>query len=301
MEQIKQPLYKSMWKNRISYLFLLPALLLLMTFQVIPLVKSFKYSLYQWDGILPATYVGFENFVQLFQDETFLISLKNNLLFTVLTTFFTVALGFLFAVAIERRVKGWSIFKFTYFLPVMISMTVVGMLFSKIMEPSFGMLNALLGALGLESWQQAWLGDPKLVMYSVIAVTIWQYSGFTMLLILAALEGISPEIHDAATIDGVTPIRRIFSIIFPIIRRIVYIVTMLQIIFSFKVFDITWVMTGGGPGTSSEMLGTFLYKTAFRSNEFGYASSIAVSMTLIILVISLVYLSLTRLSVQDKE
>jgi ABC-type sugar transport system permease subunit len=298
---LQLPIIKVFWKHKVSYLFLLPSLLLLLVFIVVPLFKSFQYSLYSWDGISTPTFIGLENFRQVLQDPDFGIALKNNIIFTVLTTFGTVVIGFLLAVAIERRVRGWAIFKFTYFIPVMIAMTVVGVLFNRIFEPSFGILNRFLGLIGLESLQMAWLGDPNIALYSIIAVTIWQYSGFTMLLLLAAMEGIDPSIHDAATIDGVSTFQRIVNIIYPNIKRVVLIVTMLQIIFSFKVFDIVWVMTYGGPGNASEVLGTFLYKTAFRSYQFGYASAIAVAMTVIIFVISLIYSYFSRLGNSEKE
>lgn len=294
-------LLKRVWQYKMSYLFVLPALVLLAAFLGVPFIRSFTYSLYEWNGISSPVYVGLQNFSTLFHDKYFWNAFSNNLKFTVITTLVTCLLGFLFAVAIDRRVKGWSIFKFAYFLPVMISMTVVGVLFGKIFEPAFGILNSLLGALGLESWQHAWLGDPEIALYSIIGVTIWQYSGFTMILFLAAVEGISPEIHDAATIDGVSSFRRIVNIILPIVKRIVLMVVMLQIIFSFKVFDIVWVMTRGGPGTTSDILGTFLYKTAFRNEQFGYASSISVTMTITIFVVSIIYLSISKLGKHDND
>jgi len=306
MKQMDRPVtiaywLKSLWRYKVSYLFVLPSVVLFAVFMVVPLVRSFSYSLYDWDGITSPQFTGWGNFEQLLKDEYFWNALKNNIIFTVLTTVFTCLFGFLFAVAIDRRLKGWAVFKFTYFIPVMISMTVVGVLFGKILEPSFGILNSLFGKLGLESLQLAWLGDPDLALYTIIGVTVWQYSGFTMLLFLAAIEEISPEIHDAATLDGVSGFKRMTQIMLPIVKRVVFMVIMLQIIFSFKVFDIVWVMTLGGPGSASEVLGTFLYKTAFRSEQFGYASSISVVMTLIIFTISLIYLYFSNLGRHEKE
>lgn len=296
-----QQLLKQMWKYRISYLFVMPACLFLLIFLAIPFLQSFNYSLYEWNGISSAIFVGLENFKTLLQDDYFWNAFKNNVIFTSVTTIFTCLFGFLFAVAIDRRLKGWFVFKLTYFIPVMISMTVVGVLFGKIFEPAFGILNSMFGYLGLESLQLAWLGDPDIALYSIIGVTIWQYSGFTMLLFLAGIEGISPEIHDAATIDGVSGFRRIVNIILPMVKRVLYMVIMLQIIFSFKVFDIVWVMTRGGPGSSSDILGTFLYKTAFRNEQFGYASSISVAMTITIFIVAIIYLSISKLGKHEKE
>jgi raffinose/stachyose/melibiose transport system permease protein len=296
-----QTLVRLMWKNRIAYLFVIPSLILLFGLIIIPLFQSFRYSFYEWDGLLPPVFVGLENYRNLLQDESFWMALKNNFIFTGIVTTFTVGLGFLFAVAIDRRLKGWRTYKFVFYIPVMVSMTIVGLLFQKIYEPTHGILNSFLGAIGLESWQQAWLGNPDIALYSVIATAIWQHSGFTMLLLLTAIEGISPEIHDAATIDGVSGFQRITRIIFPLVKRLIFVVTMLQIIYSFKVFDKIYVMTGGGPGTSTQVLATYLYKTAFGGFMFGYGSAIAVMMTLFVFTFSLVYLYFSKLGQQESD
>ncbi|MEG2698822.1 MAG: sugar ABC transporter permease, partial [Ruthenibacterium sp.] len=217
------------------------------------------------------------------------------LLYMVFTVAFTVIIGLLLAIVIERRFKGWKIYKFIYYIPVMMSITVVATLFAKIYEPSYGILNSLLGFLNLDFLKQAWLGDPKMVLPSIIFTSVWQYSGFTMILFLVGLEGISPDIHEAATLDGVTELQRIRYITLPCVKRIIYVTIMLQMIFSFKSFDIIWVMTKGGPGTSSEVLGTLLYKTAFNYQDFGYASAIAVVMTVIIGSISLIYMKMSQI------
>jgi len=292
---------RRIWQHRMAYLFVLPSLVLLIAFMLVPLIRTFQISLYRWDGLLSPVYVGFDNFQRLVGDKVFWMSLKNNLIFLVIVTGATVVLGFLFAVVIERRFKGWKIYKFTFYVPAMISMAVVGMLFQKILEPSYGILNSFLGFVGLESLQSAWLGDPDLALYSVIAVTIWQYSGFTMLLFLSGVEGISPEVHDAATIDGVTGVQRVTRIIFPLVKRLALVITMLQIIFSFKVFDIVYVMTRGGPGDASQVLGTYLYKQAFSDYQFGYASSIGFLMAILVFGFTLVYLYFSKLSEQEAE
>jgi raffinose/stachyose/melibiose transport system permease protein len=294
-------LAKTLWKNRIAYLFVLPSILFLVGLIVIPLIRSFQFSFYDWDGLLKPTFIGFENYQELISDSSFWMALKNNLIFTSFVTTFTVILGFLFAVAIDRRLKGWRTYKFVFYIPVMISMTIVGLLFQKIYEPTYGILNSFLGIIGLESLQSAWLGDPDIVLYSVIATAIWQHSGFTMLLFLTAIEGISPEIHDAATIDGVTGSKRITTIIFPLVKRLVFVVAMLQIIYSFKVFDKIYVMTGGGPGDASQVLATYLYETAFGKYQFGYASSIAVMMTLFVFTFSIIYLYFSKLGDRDHD
>lgn len=276
------------YKARLAYLFLAPAFFLLILFIAYPLLRSLILSLYEWNGITRPEFVGLANFRLLFQDSSFFKALSNTIIFSVLTTAGTVIIGFLLAVAIERRVKGWAFFKVIYFLPVMMSMTVVGLLWGQLYDPTFGPINVFLKAVGIDN-PPAWMGDPKVALYAIIAVTIWQYSGFPMIVFLAAMENIPLDIHDAATIDGVNTRQRITRIIFPLIRQVFAVIVMLQIVFSLKVFDIIWVMTQGGPGESTSVLGVYLYRNAFIYTYFGYGSAVAVVMTAIIFTLSMLY------------
>lgn len=273
----------------VGYLFLLPALALLGLFIAYPIVHSLVISFLSWDGVLPWRFVGLDNFERLLNDGRFYDALWHNLVFMVLTTVGIVGLGFLLALAIERRVRGWQVFKIIYFLPVMLPMTVTGMLWGRILEPTLGPVNSFLRAIGLEALALPWLGDVRTSLPVIIVVTIWQYAGFGMILLLAAMENIPTDIHDAATIDGVDTIQRARYIILPMVSRVLAVVIMVQMIFSFKVFDIVWVMTHGGPGESSQILGTYLYRQAFQYHYLGYGSALALAMSAIIFAISIVY------------
>ena len=279
---------REVYKARLAYLFLAPAFLLLIIFIAYPLVRSLVLSLYEWNGITQPKFVGLANFRLLFQDKTMLKAVYNTFAFSILTTAGTVIIGFLLAVAIERRVKGWAFFKVIYFLPVMMSMTVVGLLWGQLFDPTFGPINTVLKALGVAK-PPVWMGDPGVALYAIIGVTIWQYSGFPMIVFLAAMENIPLDIHDAATIDGVGVWQRITRIIFPMIKHVVAVIIMLQIIFSLKVFDVIWVMTQGGPGEATTVLGIYLYRNGFIYTYFGYASAVAVVMTVIIFSVSMIY------------
>jgi multiple sugar transport system permease protein len=279
---------RQMYKARLAYLFLTPAFLLLLIFIAYPLVRSLVLSLYEWNGITQPKFIGLANFKLLFQDDTFLKAVYNTIAFSILTTAGTVLIGLMLAVAIERRVKGWTVFKVIYFLPVMMSMTVVGLLWGQLYDPTFGPINVMLKAIGVAR-PPVWMGSPGVALYAIIAVAIWQYSGFPMIVLLAAMENIPLDIHDAATIDGVNVWQRIIRIIFPMIRQVFAVIVMLQIIFSLKVFDVIWVMTQGGPGESTTVLGIYLYRNAFIYTYFGYGSAIAVVMTAIIFTLSMLY------------
>lgn len=279
---------RQLHKARLAILFLAPAFLLMLTFIGYPLVRSLYLSLFKWNGITKPQFIGLQNFSMLFQDASFYNALSNTLRFAILTTAGTVIVGFFLAVAIERRVIGWKTFKVIYFLPVMMAMTVVGMLWGQLLDPTFGPVNTLLKGLGIAR-PPVWMGDPKITLYAIVGVSIWQYAGFPMIVFLAAMENIPLDIHDAATIDGVNAWQRIARVIFPMIKNVIAVMVMLQIIFSLKVFDVIWVMTQGGPGEATNVLGVYLYRNAFVYTYFGYGSAIAVVMTAIVFSISMLY------------
>jgi ABC-type sugar transport system permease subunit len=280
-------------KNIVAYVFIAPAFALMAIFLIYPIIQSLLLSFYEWNGIAPRVYIGLENFERLLRDRVLILAITNNVIFSIFTTVGTVVLGFTLAYSIERRVRGWRLFKVAYFIPVMVSGTVVGLLWEKLLDPTFGAVNVLLSALGVQD-PPVWLGDPLFAMVSLIVVTIWQYAGFPMIIFLAAMENIPQEIHDSATLDGVNWRQRATAIIMPLISNVTMTVILLQLIFSFKVFDIVWTMTQGGPGEATNVLAVYLYRTAFRFTEFGYGSAIAVVMFVIIFVLSNVYLRIFR-------
>ncbi|WP_159618133.1 carbohydrate ABC transporter permease [Ruania rhizosphaerae] len=288
------------WKaHDLPILFILPTVLLIGGFMIFPLGYSIVMSFFDWNGLTEATFTGLDNYARLIADSGFWGAVQNNGLFLLLFTFFTVSLGFIFAVAISRRMKGWRIYRFTFFIPFILVTAVIAVLWAQIYEPTHGILNSALGAIGLESWQQLWLGNPTLTMYSISVIAIWQLSGWTMLLYLGAMEAIDEEIHDAATIDGVSSWQRCWYIIAPLVRRMTIVLVMLQIIAAIKTFDLIWVLTKGGPFYASEVMGTLLYRTAFEQQDFGYASTVAVAMTVIVMVSTLIYLKFTKLTDQE--
>jgi ABC-type sugar transport system permease subunit len=285
--------WRQVRNNAIAYIFLAPAFLLMAVFLAYPIIQSLLLSFYEWNGIAPRVYIGLENFERLFRDRVLILAITNNVVYSIFTTFGTVVLGFLLAYSIERRVRGWGIFKIAFFIPVMVGGTVIGLLWEKLLDPTFGAVNVLLTALGVEN-PPVWLGDPFYAMVSLIVVTIWQYAGFPMIIFLAAMEGIPQEIHDSATLDGVNWRQRATKIILPLVNNVTMTIILLQLIFSFKVFDIVWTMTQGGPGEATNVLAVYLYRTAFRFTEFGYGSAIAVVMFVIIFAMSMIYLRIFR-------
>jgi ABC-type sugar transport system permease subunit len=247
-------------------------------------------SLERWSGIGDATWVGLRNYQLLWEDDTFWQSVGNTVYFTLATILFQTTIPLIVANFLNSRIRGSTIFRFVYFLPVIISLTITGLLWSMIYEPNFGLLNETLRSLGLKSLTQLWLADRAWVMPSIIFVSIWQSLGFYMMIFFAAMQSIPEDLYEAASIDGASAIQRFRFVTVPMLRNTIIVVIVLNTISGIKSFDQIWVMTGGGPNHASETLGTYLYRTAFgtlgSSNpQLGYATAIA----MVILVLSLIF------------
>jgi raffinose/stachyose/melibiose transport system permease protein len=281
----------SKWWDRegIWYAFLIPSFLLLVFFLAYPLGDSLVLSFFQWKGLGPRRFVGLDNFVEMIHDRLFWGATWQTMAFAVLVTLGTVGIGFLLAVAISRRVTGWRTFRVGYYLPVMLSLVVVGALWLRIYEYNWGLLNTFLRSIGLDALALPWIADKRYALWSLIVVPIWQYAGFPMIVILAAMEGIPQDLHDAGTMDGVNEWQRARHLTFPLIRPVVASISVMQLIFSLKVFDLVWVMTKGDPGNSTAVLGTFLFRKGFETQKYGYASAVAVVMFIIVFTLTYLY------------
>ena len=286
-------------RNLHWYLFLAPAVLLLIGFIGFPLYRSLELSLFEWKGLMPRKWVGLDNFARLFHDRYFWSALWHTIVFAISATVGTVGIGLLLALAISRRVPFHNLYRFAFYLPVMLPMTVVAALWARIYEPNFGLLNTALKSIGLGFLAQPWLGSLDLSLPAIIAVCIWQYAGFPMIVLLAAIEGVPEDLHEAAQLDGASTFQRIRSIVIPMIAPVLISISVIQIIFSLKVFDLVWVMTKGGPAESSAVLGTYLYRRAFEQQEYGYASAVAVSMFAVIFTVTYAYYRMTKADVVE--
>lgn len=281
-------------KPRIGYIFILPALILIIIFIVYPLINGFITSFCDWKLIGEKVFIGINNFKELIKDEVFQKSIYNNFIYAASVTAGTILIGFILAVFLDSRIKGWQVFKVVFFIPIMLSMAVISILWVKILEPNAGIVNAFLRTIGLDFMARGWLGDPKTVFMCIILISIWMYSGFTMVFLLAAMQNVPKELYESAKLDGANFLRCVIHITLPMIRTVFVIVTMLMLIFSFKVFDIVWIMTKGGPGFTTFVMGVDLYYNAFNLMQFGYGSAIAVFMFIFIAGLSIIYLRSTK-------
>lgn len=277
-------------------LFLLPTLAFMVVFVVWPIINSFQLSFYQWNGINPVrNFIGLQNWSRLLQDSIFWKSLSNNLIIVVLSIAIQIPIAMLLAIMIERS-RGFliKVFKTVYFFPMLMSSVAIGILFKYIYDPTFGLINETLERMGLTSLTQAWLGDPKYALLSVILVICWQFIPFYMILFHAALNNIPGELKDAAQIDGANDARYYRYIALPMVMGTVRTAILLSLIGSLKYFDLIWVMTQGGPNHASELMATYMYKMAFPSFQVGYGSTVASAMFIIVMLISIVTLAFSR-------
>jgi ABC-type sugar transport system permease subunit len=274
--------------------FVVPALLLLFVFMAWPLVEGLRLSLYDWRGLTPPKWVGFKNFQSLIADRYFWRSLVNSLVFSLFSMIGTVGLGLLLAIAISRRVPGHRIYKFLFYMPMIIPVAVVAALWARLLEPNDGIVNEALHFIGLGFLANQWLADLNLALAAVIAVNIWGHTGFPMIVLLTAIEGISEELHEAFTLDGANAWQRIWYLILPLIKPVLISITVLQLILSLKVFDLVWIMTRGGPAGSTSILGTHLYDAAFEQQKFGSASAVAVVMFALIFTVTYLFYRYTK-------
>ncbi|NOU64582.1 ABC transporter permease subunit [Paenibacillus sp. LMG 31461] len=284
-----------MRKLWVQVLFILPALGIFGVFIVIPMMSSMYYSLTDWNGLDPKiTFIGMDNYRKLMDDAEVWIALKNTVVFAVLVTIFQNVLSLLLALLVDGSRWYYRYLRVVYLIPALLSALAIGYIWSYLYNPVFGIINTVLENIGLGALAQDWLGDPKWSMFSVVFTNVWQWAGITMIIYMAGLQAISADLYEAADIDGANKWQTFTRITFPLIAPAFTINMMISIIGSFKVFDIIYVMTKGGPGTTTESLAILLYKKAFNFNEMGYGTAIAVVMFLIILVISILQLSILR-------
>lgn len=266
------------WRRWRSLAWVLPALVLLVVFVYYPIVENLRLSLFSWNAFsVSPTFVGLDNYRSAVDDPVFWRALRNNTAYAVVSLVFQVGFSLVLAAVLEEfvheRLRG--ILRTIYFIPAVISITVAGILFSFIYNPRIGLLNRLLEAVGLGSWQHSWLGEQGTAIGSIIAMSQWQSIGYTAILFVVAIQRIPREFHEAAKVDGAGPVRRFFSVTIPMVREMTTLITILTISGAFLVFNEVMVMTAGGPSNSSQVLGTWLYRNAFLNDDMGYASAIA--------------------------
>ncbi|MBE3596718.1 MAG: sugar ABC transporter permease [Hydrogenibacillus sp.] len=270
--------------------FLLPPLLFYLTFVFIPILLSFSTALLDWNGIAQPKWNGLKNYSDLlFHDPLFWITVKRNVVFA-LFSMSEIPIAFLLAAVLSRYFKNGQRIVAALFFPVILSVVVVGQLWKTIYNPLSrgGLLNHILSLLHLEHLTRAWLADPKVAMYALYLVALWQYLGYHVLIQFTGIQNIPREFQEAATIDGANGYQVIRNIIFPLTMPFFKISFVLAFIGSLQAFDLIMVMTGGGPAHATEVMSTYMYNMSFDSQRYGYGSAIASLLVLFSLLATLI-------------
>lgn len=265
-------------------LFTAPALIVYLVYVVYPILSTLSYSFYSWDGTSDKTFIGFDNYIQLFNDTIFWTSLTNNVWVVLTSVFVQIPLGMIMALMLFAPIRGIRLFSSVYFLPFLMSTVAIGLLWVYMFDPINGIINQLVNVLGFEN--VAWLSDDNTAMIAILLVVVWQFSPFYMILFKAAMVGIAEELYESAQIDGANSWQKFFHITLPLLMPTIVSSSILAIVGSLKAFDIFYIMTGGGPNHATELMGTYMFKQAFINFNMGYASAIAFIMFLIALVVT---------------
>ncbi len=270
------------------YLYLLPAFLVYAGFLLYPLLRAAQFSLYDWPGFGPSTFVGLGNYVDLLSDRRFLAAVTHALTLILFYSILPLVVGLVLAAILRRgRVKGLGIFRVLIFMPQVIALVVVAVAWYQIYAPN-GYLNAMLSAIGLEGLTRGWLGDATFALPAVGMVGFWLQTGLVMLLLLAGMGRIPNDQYEAARLDGAGPISEFFAITLPAVKAEITTALVLTIIAALKTFDLVYVTTGGGPGTATTVPSYEVYNRAFNLKEVGSASAVAVVLTILVFLINVV-------------
>jgi raffinose/stachyose/melibiose transport system permease protein len=270
-----------------------PALLLYIVFVIYPLFRGAFVSLYQWDGLSPTmTWFGLRNYKYALADPVFLLSLRNTFQYAIGVTIVKNVLGLGLALLLNRKLRGRAFFRTAGFLPVVFSFVVVGVLWSWIFNPTFGLADKLLQSIGLGSLEPGWLSDPHLALWSVMWVDVWKWTGFHMVLYLAALQSVPQELYEAAAIDGAGRWGTFRWVTVPSIRPVIAFSTLLALTGAFVAnYDVVYVMTGGGPLNSTQVALTYIVSTTFNAQEVGLANAMSMILFVGVAIIGAVQLA----------
>lgn len=275
----------------VPYLFLVPALGVFAFAVLYPVLMTGYYSLTEWNGYGTQLFVGFANYVKIASDALFAQSFLHVIIYILATLVLEVLAGLILAgVVASRRGSLW--FRVAIFTPVMLPMVVVAVLWSFVYNPDFGLVNAMLQAVGLDEWTRVWLGDPATALLAICVVSGWVFAGFYMTIFYAAFKQIPSEVVEAAKLDGANEWQLFWRIKVPMIRNAIEVGVLLCVTGGFQGFDLFYVLTNGGPYYSTEIPTTYLVRAVFKNGEVGYGSAMAVVLTLVVVVVGL---ALTRL------
>lgn len=273
-------------QNISAFFFLLPSSLGLIVFVIYPVIASFVLSFMDWNGFTAPRFIGFDNFIRMFRDSNFQISLKNNLIFTFVTVPLTIAFALILASVMNAKIKGIGVFRVIFYLPNITATIAVSIVWVTIFA-QFGPINSFLRFLGVQE-PPGWLNSTQWALTAIMIVSIWRSMGYHAIILLAGLQGIPKDLYEAASIEGAGVITKFFKITLPLLSPTIFFCLVMSVIGSFQVFDSVMAMTQGGPGRATNVLVFHIYNTAFSQFRFGYASAMSYVLFAIVLVFTLI-------------
>lgn len=269
-------------QQRLGVLLVVPVTIMMVVFFLLPMGNSLVYSVVDFDGLSTnPPFVGLANFKEMFTDDLVWHALQNNAVWIIIGTSVPVVVGLLIALLLWGVGRGSLIYRLCFFLPYVLPGVAIGIVWGWIYDPVQGLLNKSLTAVGLGSLARGWLGDPQTALYAVLATAIWGGTGFAVVIFISALRNVDVELVDASRIDGAGPAARLWHIILPQIMPVFLMVVTLTLIGGFSVFDIIFIMTGGGPAGATDTIGTYAYFNAFQLSRIGYGTTLALLITVL--------------------
>ncbi len=267
-----------------AYLMLLPSIVLFVLVRLIPLVSTFVISFFKWSVIERPVFNGLENFVKLMNDKVFWVALINTIEYAVYVVPISIVLGLLLALLLNKKIRGMSFFRIVYFFPYVTSLVFVGLIWKYLFDER-GPINTIMQLVGIPS--VSWLNSPDIVLFSIAIVGIWTVIPFNMIVLLASIQSIPNEYKESAIIDGANSWQVVWKILVPLLNPTIFFISFVGITRTFQVFDLTYVMTQGGPINSSLTLVHYMYNYGFKYLEMGYASAVSVVLFVLIFISTL--------------
>ena len=265
--------------RRTVFIYLAPAMIVILIFLYLPIILNFVNSLYKWGAVsTDVSWVGLDYYKKLLNDETIRIAIKNNVVFIVMSLIFQIGVSLIIA-AVLRTI---------YFIPSLLMITVTGITFKMLYSPTIGLVNPVLEAFGINTSNIDILGNPETAIYGVAAASQWQFIGYTVVLFIVAMQSIPDDIYEAAEIDGASEVQKFFKITIPMMKDTILINMIIVITGAVRVYDEVYVMTNGGPGRSTQTLATYLYQIGFKNDQMGYASAIAFFIFVVTFILGLI-------------
>ncbi|MFT4416053.1 carbohydrate ABC transporter permease [Fredinandcohnia humi] len=292
--EVKKGKSKKSYEKYLNLLYVLPAIILFLTFSLFPIIRTIQYSFSDANGVnINFNYIGFQNYIEAITDSNWWHAVGNGAVFAVLSLIFMNTIALLLSIAVNSGVRGSKFYRVVYYIPPILSGIVVGYVWKWIYE-SNGILNTFLQNIGLEEWTHVWIGSTDTALYAVAITSMWQGIGGSFILFLAGLQGIPKDIYEAAEIDGANRFHKLIYITVPSLKRVYTLVNILTILGALGIFNQVYSMTMGGPGFETEVPALRIFREAFTNSDFGMASAFSIIFGIMLFILSIIQLKVSQ-------